>query len=254
MSDHQVDTHTTNNKKSSTAPLSISTRGSSPVLLASKQLYNEMSLAELVAHCTRELNKYRGGEPYTEEYAVELIRRATVQGDQEARACVQHCFGGIVLDWVHHHPDRAAACRLMSEESYVAQAFERFWLATDLDQREASNTLAALLHSLRVCLHGAILDALRTSEQPWETLFAKLGEAREPCREDVTSSRELWKMLQRMLVDRREQRLAYLLFHCGLKPREIVRFCPSEWSDIHAISRLRRRILQRWLNQADHLQ
>ena len=63
--------------------------------------------------------------------------------------------------------------------------------------------------------------------------------------EDVTSSSEVWKMLQTLLPDWREHRVAYLLLHCGLKPPEIVRVCPLEWRDVHEIYRLQHTILQR---------
>ena len=71
--------------------------------------------------------------------------------------------------------------------------------------------------------------------------------------EDETSSSEVWELLQTMLPNGREQRLAYLLYHCGLKPREIVRFCPQEWNDVQEIYRLRRNILERLLRNADQL-
>ncbi len=71
--------------------------------------------------------------------------------------------------------------------------------------------------------------------------------------EDVTSTTEVWEILQRMLPDEREQRVAYLLYHCGLKPREIVRFCPQEFSDVREIYRLRRCIIERLLRNADQL-
>jgi hypothetical protein len=50
--------------------------------------------------------------------------------------------------------------------------------------------------------------------------------------EDVTSSSEVWEMLKAVLANPRERRLAFLLFHCGLSPREIVRGLPQEWSDV----------------------
>ncbi len=56
-----------------------------------------------------------------------------------------------------------------------------------------------------------------------------------------------------MLPTRRELRLAYLLYHCGLKPREIVRFCPQEWSDVQEIYHLRRNILDRLMRNKDQL-
>jgi hypothetical protein len=57
-----------------------------------------------------------------------------------------------------------------------------------------------------------------------------------------------------MLPNERERRLVYLLYHCGLKPREIVRFCPQEWSEVQEIYRLRRNIIERLQHQADRLQ
>ena len=56
---------------------------------------------------------------------------------------------------------------------------------------------------------------------------------------------ERWEILKKMFHDEREQPLAYLLFHCGLKPREIVHFCPQEFSDVHEIYRLRSNVIER---------
>ena len=71
--------------------------------------------------------------------------------------------------------------------------------------------------------------------------------------EDVTDGSEVWEVLQTMLPNEREQRLAYLLFHCGLKSREVVRFCPQEFSDVQEIYRMRRSIMGRLLRNADQL-
>ena len=68
-----------------------------------------------------------------------------------------------------------------------------------------------------------------------------------------SSPAALWEVLQTVLPNEREQRLTYLLYHCGLSPREIVRFCPQEWSDVQEIYRLRRTIMERLLRHADHL-
>ncbi len=66
-------------------------------------------------------------------------------------------------------------------------------------------------------------------------------------------SSEVWEVLQTMLSNEREQRLAYLLFYCGLKSREIVRFCPQEFRDVQEIYRTRRSIMERLLRNADQL-
>jgi hypothetical protein len=75
----------------------------------------------------------------------------------------------------------------------------------------------------------------------------------EVYREDVISSSDVWHMLKALLVNPREQRLAYLLFHCGQNPREIVQYCPQEWSDIYEIAHKRCTILERLLCHAGQL-
>ncbi len=71
--------------------------------------------------------------------------------------------------------------------------------------------------------------------------------------EDVTCSSELWDILKGILPNQREQRLAYLLFQCGLKPREIVHVCSPEWSSVQEIYVLRRTIMERVLRKVDFL-
>jgi DNA-directed RNA polymerase specialized sigma24 family protein len=253
MRDRPMDTPYTNDGAPSTAPEGIPTEHLSPVSLLSNPLYGETSLPVLAAHCIRELNTYRRGEPCTESYGVELLRRATVQGDQEAWAWVQHCFGGVVLDWVRHHPQRAHACRRMREEYYVDQAFERFWQATTSNQRVEFSSLAAALQYLRASVHGAILDRLRASARPREISRPAPAEPGEPLVEDATSSSEVWDILKTVLSNPREQRLAYLLFHCGLGPQEVVHVCPQEFDDGGEVCCLRRTLMERVLRNADLL-
>ena len=199
------------------------------------------------------IDNYRRGEPDTERYGLELFHRALMQSDQEAWAWIQHCFGGMVLGWVRRHPQRAVACRLQSEEHYVALAFERFWQATACHQQLEFRTLAAALQYLRASLHGAILDTLRTYQRPREVSLPQPGAVGEPSMEEVTCDSEIWDLLKGLVSHPREQRLAYLLFYCGLGPREIVQYCSPEWSSVQEISVLRRTILERILRHADFL-
>jgi hypothetical protein len=245
MVDHPMDTPCTNDGEPSAAPGRIPTERFAPVSLPSNPLYSEMSLPALAAHCRRELNKYRRGEPCTDTYGIELLRRGTVQGNQEAWTWVQQCFGGVVLNWLRHHPQSAYACRLESEEHYVALAFERFWQATSSNQRVEFSTLAAALWYLRASLHGAILDTSRAYARRREISLPEPGEPEEPHMQDVTFSSEVWDNLKTLLSNPRERRLAYLLFHGGLGPREIVHFCPQEFDDVREVYGLWRTIIER---------
>ena len=234
-------------------PMSIASQRMSPSSSRRDPALLKLTNQELATHCLTELDHYLRWEPYAEEYGLELLCRATIQDDQDAWDRVQQCFSGIVLGWLHRHPCRTAACRSESKATYVALLSERFRQATTLNQRVEFNSLATGLQYLRACLNGVILDALRICVRAREIPLQEPGDQGEPHVADSSTNSEVWEILQTMLPDRREKRLAYLLFHCGLKPREIVRFCPQEWSDVHEIYRLRCNIMQRLLSNADHL-
>jgi len=244
MVDELLHTGSANDGEPCKAPKSLSAEGSSPTSFLSNPLCSEMNISVLTACCLRELDHDRRGEPCTNIYGIELFRRATIQGNREAWESVYHCFGGLVRDWLRGHPGRDTACRLESEEHYIAQAFERFWQATASYQRVEFSRLSVALLYLRASLHGAILDRLRAYERPRGVSRPVPGEARV---EDSTDNCETWNILKTILSNPREQRLAYLLFHCGLGPREIVHYCPQEWSSVQEIYRLRCNIVERLL-------
>jgi hypothetical protein len=236
-----------------TAPQSAPHASSFPVSPKGEGVLSMLRASELAEQCLREIQAYRRGDASTDVYGVELLRRATIQGDQEAWTWLQHCLSGVVRGWLHRHPSRETAYRLESEENYVAQAFERFWQATTLTQQVEFRTLAAALQYLHASLNGAILDRLRAYSRPREVSLPEPGEPGEPEAEGNTDYSEVWEILKALLPNEHEQQVAYLLFQCGLKPREIVRFCPQEFRDIREIYRLRRNIMERMLRNTDQL-
>ncbi len=190
------------------------------------------------------------GDDVHEAYCLELLRRIITEGDQEARAELQQRWNEILLGWLRSHPGREVACRWESEEYYIAMAFEGFWQAA-VEGQVTCQALAEVLTYLRACLNGIILETLRTNSRPGESARPTPGGPGKPHVDDHADASEIWARLQAMLADQREQRLAYLLYHCGLGPREIVRFYPQEWSDVQEIHCLRRAILERLLSNAD---
>jgi hypothetical protein len=163
---------------------------------------------------------------------LELWRRASTHGDLQAWAAFRQGLEETVLIWLHEHPGSEAACRLHGERHFVAQAFERFWHFV-VQEQVTCETLSEVLLYLRASLNGAILDALRVSSGPRGVSSSR------PDVEEHLDSNEAWDRLQALLSNERERRLAYLLYHCGLEPAEIVRYCPQEWSDVHEVARLR---------------
>jgi DNA-directed RNA polymerase specialized sigma24 family protein len=212
-----------------------------------------MSLSALEEHSMREFNNFWRGSAYNDRYCLEILRRATLQGDNRAWECLQRCFSGILRGWIHRHPSKEAAYRFDSEENYMAQAFERFWLATSRHEKLEFDSLSAALRYLHACLNGAILDTLRVYSRLKEVPLPGPDEAGELLVEDSDEVGEVWEAIRGLLPDEREQRAAYLLYHCGLKPREIVSFCPQEFSEVREVYRLRRNIVHRLLRNADSI-
>ena len=212
-----------------------------------------LSVSELAEHCLSEINTYRRGESSDALYCVELFRRATVQHDAVARGAVEQCFHETMLGWLQSHPQRAEACGLDSQEHYVAQAFARFWHATARGEEMACQDLATTLRYLRASLHGTLLDAMRASSQSRRVSLPEPAEPRASHVQGHDEGQAVWEGIQRLLPDEREQQAAYLFFHCGLTPKEIVRCCPGAFSDVQELARLRRNIMERLLGYADHL-
>ena len=218
-----------------------------------EELPDQMSLSALEARCTSEINNYRRKEPCNDRYCLEIFHRAIVKHNDEAWAILYRRFTGMVLSWLHRHPKWEIAAQCDKEENYVAKTFARFWQATTHSQVEF-DSLAAAFSYLQACLNGAILDTLRAHARPNLTTLPEPGYPEEPATEEVEDEgQEIWEAIRSLLPNEREQRLAYLLFHCGLKAREVVQRCRNEFSDVREVYRLRRNIMERLMRNADQL-
>jgi DNA-directed RNA polymerase specialized sigma24 family protein len=207
--------------------------------------YQEMSLPELMDHCRREMEHYTQRRPYDDQYCLEIFRRAMLQNDALAWDAVYCHFKPTLMNWFRRHPNRQSARHFDTEENYVARTIERFWLAAVHNGELKFGTTAAALRYLHACLNGAILDTLRFHSRSQEQPLPEPNLPNEPVAEEPDNGHEVWTVLRSMLPDERERRLAYLLFHCGLKPREIIQHCPQEFSSVQEIYRLHRNIIDR---------
>lgn len=184
-------------------------------------------------------------------YTLELFRCAIVQSDQDARRCLEHCLGAILRDWLHRHPRREEACQFDSEEHYIAQVFEQFWRITASHQQLEFTQPAAALRYLLATLNGVLLDTLRAHTRPSASPPLELAIAAGLQGEGNRERRVLWERIQGLFPDVRERRVAYLLFHCNLSPKDILRHAPQEFRDVQEIGHLRARILERIILHGD---
>lgn len=212
----------------------------------------QMSVSALAARCMHELDNRRHGESCDGLYCLELLRRATVQHNDSAKELLQQCLSEIARGWMRRHPKQEVACCLKSEEYYVAQACERFWQTVVQQEREFS-TLVAVLRHLHVSLNGAVMDTLRAYPGSSENSMPGPGESSKPTVENYESSRALWESVYSLLPGPRERRVAYLLFHCGLQPGEIVLHCPQEFGNVQEIAHLRYAIIERLLRNHEQI-
>lgn len=221
-----------------------------------EDLPDQMSLSALEGRCMSEIEHYRRKEPHDDQYCLEIFHRAMVKHDAEAWELLQQRFTPTVRGWMRNHPNRDIACRYEPEENFVAHTFTRVWRASLRNALEF-DTLAAALNYLKLSLQTSVVDSMRAYSRPKEVPLPDPGSdtyySEEPATEDDYSNQELWNVIKSVLPDEREQRLAYLLYHCGLKSREIVRYCPDEFSDVQEIYRLTRNIMERLMRNRDQI-
>jgi hypothetical protein len=219
-----------------------------PAKLEEKPAPDEMSMEMRMEECLREIDYAHRGDSSTDPYCLELLRRATFQDDPQIWEKVQRCFSETVRGWMERHPSRTAEASLNSEENYVAQAFAKLYEAAFCKRVQFSRHSDALKY-LQASLNSVILDSLRSYPRPHEIappLSDKGGLAA-----DQSENGEVWEIISRLLPDIRKQCMAYLLFHCGLGPKDIVHMFPEEFHDEHEIALLRCTVIGRLLDDID---
>jgi len=97
-----------------------------------------------------------------------------------------------------------------------------------VQQEQALDRLATALRYVRACLNSVILDTLRACAYATAIPLPGPAGAEKAGEEDHEDAHEYWERIRGMLPTPREQRVAYLLFHCGLQPEDIVRLYPQE--------------------------
>ena len=213
----------------------------------------QMDLSSLADRCGDEMKRQRRREAFDDQYCLEIFRRAILQGADQAWTVLQQCFGETVRVWLRSHPSCDLALRRDSEENYIALTFSRFWYAVR-DQQWEFQTLYAALSYLRATLNGIIIDILRTHLGAKEVPLPEADSPDEPIVSDEPGDEQaVWKSLQDLIPEPREQRLFYLLYYCGFKPREIAARCPQAFHDVKEIYRLNHNILERLRRNRDRL-
>lgn len=205
-----------------------------------------MSIPALVKNGEKEIQKYRNREASDDRYYVELLRRALTEHNDTAWEALYVRFADYVRMWFRRHRDHEAALLYESEQTYIDSTFQRFWQWASNQKLEFS-TLASAIASLHLCLNSAIMDTLRAYSRPKEEpLLWAVGEnGPNIATEDIYHEDDWWPIIVDILKNEREQRIIFLLYHCGLKPKAIMQQCPGEFASEQEIYHLTRNALDR---------
>jgi hypothetical protein len=170
------------------------------------------------------------GDRHQEQRHLEMFHAVLLHNDMQAKAQFQQQLNATVVRWIRLHPRRERAYQYEKEEYYVTQAFACFWRVTAQQHVGTFGTFAAVLQFLQASVNSVVLEAVRTAKRPKVSLAA---------RHEMGDGDEMWEHVQCLFSDARERRIAYLLVHCGMKPKEIVQFYPDEFGDVSEIVSIR---------------
>lgn len=205
---------------------------------------DQMSLQALAERSLLELHKFRRQELSDDRYSLELAHRALLEQDEAAWNIVYTQWQERVRSWFRGHVNCAIALRYDEEQTYIDDTFKRFWQSLN-GQPLKFSSLANVLRYLHLCLNSVLIDTLRSYARKKIQALPEPDSSDEQLVEDNYHESEWWSIIESMLPDPRERRALYLLYHCGLKPKEIVLRCPGEFAHEYEIYRLRRNGLDR---------
>lgn len=205
-----------------------------------------LATVELAERCASEQAHFRRRLAVDERAGLELFRRALQERDKVAWELMYQQWKGLLLHWLLRHPAARLVLEHESSESYLTATLMKFWQATSGTKRSqpAFETLADILAYLRRCLNSVVLDAVRQIR----ALQPKGSEdaiAAGVVSQAESSEGDLWRCIEQALPDTREQRLVYLRYVLGYRPREVAARYPAEFPQVERVYQLERTVLQR---------
>jgi len=206
-----------------------------------------VAVPELARLCHDETTKYLRREPSRDDFCLELLRRAIVDGDQTAWGAVLAQYRGMILSWLRK--GYGTAMRDEDDDHWVNRTFERFWQAVGPQRFADFPSLATLLQYLKQCAITALLDDARqrTRERLDERSSAAplLATDPEPAAISTLAQQDLWALIIAETQDEAERLVAHESFTLNLKPGEIHERHPAQFASTADVYRVKRNLLDR---------
>jgi DNA-directed RNA polymerase specialized sigma24 family protein len=210
-----------------------------------------MSIADLAHKCERETELYFSHQDYDSSSCFELFRRAIQINEEEAWTVIKDQYQPLVASWVAKWLSKYPDYSMAGEEAqdFIAQAFERFWISFTPVKFDKSQSLAAVLQYLQMCVNGAMTDTWRKMRHI--QIEVDTGEAERefaepnPTPEDIMQADEFWQIIRKKSRNLQEYIVVYASFSLDLSPREILAEYPGVFSDIKEIYQHKANLLDR---------
>jgi RNA polymerase sigma factor (sigma-70 family) len=206
-------------------------------------------LRDIAQRCARQTDLYYRRQPHDPRYCYELWRRAIALGDPAAWERLYAQYHPLVSGWVRRHPSYASSG---DDVHHLANcAFEKMWFALDREKFARFANIQSLLRYLQMCVHSAILDAVRRADDPADLTRATVHNASHtpPAVEKMVLDRltrqDFWQAILDRLKDDRERLVIHASYALGLKPREIASEFPDTVSDVREVYRIKENVLSR---------
>src|ERR671924_342434 len=210
-----------------------------------------LSINDLARCCCEETNKFLKQSVSNDRFCLELFRRAIVNRDDDAWACIYSQYAPLVLTWVTQHQSATPLLGQDGSAPLVNAAFAKFAQALTPAKMENFDSLAAILKYLKMCVHSVVADEVRSRQARQYEEALELIE-HEPASDDPAddvvsniSAQGLWQVIQEELNGEDERILVYLAYVHGMKPSEISSQHRRLFPTVDDVYRIKRNVLER---------
>jgi len=221
-----------------------------------EQSLHSMPLVVVTHRCSEEIKNHYRGLQNDEQFCLEIFRRALIDGDNDAWAALREQFQPNILYWLRHHTRGREALEIDLEQNYVNDTFSRLWQwghnqkanfnhLGEFNSQKGFDSLPGALRFLHDCLHSLIMDRMRTLARQQAVPLRTTDSSIPSTSEAHVLRQELWSTIRATLSDTQEFRIIFLVYHEGLKPRQILQLCPDEFDDIKEVRRLMKNAMDR---------
>jgi DNA-directed RNA polymerase specialized sigma24 family protein len=216
-----------------------------------------LTLTGIAHRCAQETEHFFQRRSYDPQYCFELFRRAILERNQRAWELVYAQYRPLVAGWVGRH----SAFSVSGEEVqyFVNRAFEKMWAALTPGKFGHFPNLKSVLRYLQMCVHSAVLDHVRVTDQPVvgvpvEGLADESGPSGSSAENQVLARvhrQEFWDEIKARLRNEKEHHVVYGSFVLALKPRELFAHFQETFRDVNEVYRVKENVLARLRRDAE---